>query len=273
MKKITLLAILLTTIFSFGQITDGGFEGLPTGDLTRTTLPWSTSVQPATGGSLTKIVNNPLLAHTGDYYAQMENDFRNLRQYITVTAGVEYTVSFWYQSFNDGIDPADGLWAQIRINDGTSNGTGSLLPVPISHYAVPPLTAVWAKYSFTFTTTTETAIVVSFYKNTRKSGGANINNSCRIDDVSLVPTSSLAVKYFAQFSFKSYPNPATNQLNLSANKTIDSVSFYNVLGQKVQSNAVNATNKQIDISNFKNGVYMMEVTIDNVKQTYKIMKK
>ncbi len=104
--------------------------------------------------------------------------------------------------------------------------------------------------------------------------GASAGQAVGLDATGKLVVATLSIKdNFAQFGFKSYPNPAKNVINIAAAKSIDSVSFFNVLGQKVQSNSVNAALKQVDISNLQNGVYLMEVTIDNAKQAFKIVKQ
>ncbi len=85
--------------------------------------------------------------------------------------------------------------------------------------------------------------------------------------------SALGTTQFANFKFSVYPNPTSGQLNVSAAKNISKVELFNLLGQRVQSNTENANQKQLDISNLQNGVYLMEVTIDNAKQAYKIIKQ
>lgn len=84
---------------------------------------------------------------------------------------------------------------------------------------------------------------------------------------------STAENNFSNFEFSAYPNPTSDELNVSAAKNISKVEFFNVLGQKVQSITVNATQKQLSISNLQNGLYIMEVTIDNDTETFKIMKQ
>ena len=91
--------------------------------------------------------------------------------------------------------------------------------------------------------------------------------------VQLAFNPALGTEKFSNFKFSAYPNPATSVLNLTAAKNISKVELYNLLGQKVQSHTVEATQKQLDISNLQNGVYLMEVTIDNAKEAYKIIKQ
>jgi len=85
--------------------------------------------------------------------------------------------------------------------------------------------------------------------------------------------STLATTKFSNFKFSAFPNPTTDQLNLSAAKTISKVDIFNLLGQRVQSETINAMQKQLSISNLQKGLYVMEVTIDNAKESFKIMKQ
>jgi hypothetical protein len=75
----------------------------------------------------------------------------------------------------------------------------------------------------------------------------------------------------ANFTF--YPNPVKNVLNLSYNKEISNVEVYNLLGQKVSANIINANDAQIDMSNLSNGAYMVRVTSDNQVKTIKVIKQ
>lgn len=91
--------------------------------------------------------------------------------------------------------------------------------------------------------------------------------------VQLMYDPALGTTQFSTFKFSVYPNPTSDQLNLSAARTISKVELFNILGQRVLSNTVNANQKQLDLSNLQNGLYLMEVTIDNAKQAFKIVKQ
>ena len=84
---------------------------------------------------------------------------------------------------------------------------------------------------------------------------------------------ALGTAQFADAQFSYYPNPTRSELNVTAAKNISKVELFNLLGQRVLSNTVNATQKQLSIANLQNGVYLMEVTIDNAKQAFKIVKQ
>lgn len=71
-----------------------------------------------------------------------------------------------------------------------------------------------------------------------------------------------------------YPNPVQDNLKLNTNSNISAVALYNTLGKKVYENlSFDNNNKQIDMSQFERGVYLLKVMSDNVPQTFKIIKK
>ncbi|MDN3675886.1 T9SS type A sorting domain-containing protein [Flavobacterium paronense] len=86
-------------------------------------------------------------------------------------------------------------------------------------------------------------------------------------------TDGLAVPAFNDNNFSYYPNPVKNILNLSYNQEISSVEVYNLLGQKVSSNFINANDANVDMSNLSKGAYMVRVTSNNQAKTIKVIKE
>lgn len=78
---------------------------------------------------------------------------------------------------------------------------------------------------------------------------------------------------FDTSNFTYYPNPVKNTLNLSYNQEISNVEVFNLLGQKVISNVINANAAQIDLSNLSKGAYMVKVTSNNQLKTIKVIKE
>ena len=72
--------------------------------------------------------------------------------------------------------------------------------------------------------------------------------------------------------FVYYPNPTNDKLNLSAVQNIEKVALYNILGQKVIEMDVDTTQTQVEVSQLASGAYIMEVTVDGQKGTYKVIK-
>jgi hypothetical protein len=85
------------------------------------------------------------------------------------------------------------------------------------------------------------------------------------------PTMGVSNQSVSGFSY--YPNPVRETISLKADKNIQSVVFYNIIGQKVQSANVDAVSADFNLSKFQPGLYIMSVTIDGKTQNHKILKK
>ena len=72
------------------------------------------------------------------------------------------------------------------------------------------------------------------------------------------------------FSF--YPNPTSQNLSLKSVENIESVSLFNLLGQKVLEANVNATTTDVNVSGLTTGTYIMKVTINGQVGTFKVLK-
>lgn len=83
---------------------------------------------------------------------------------------------------------------------------------------------------------------------------------------------SLGISSVDNSNFTFYPNPVKNILNLSYSQEITSVDVFNLLGQKVSSNKINANSAQIDMSNLSKGAYTVRVTSNDQVKTIKVMK-
>jgi hypothetical protein len=275
MKKITfLITLLLTITLSFGQdlLTDGGFEGLSTGDLTNST---NNGVWAATSTG-TAVQDNQTNSHTGTFSVNLGNDFHNLRQYFTGVPNEDYTVSFWYKITNANVDPTDAPYVAIKTQAGPANGNGEVIDT--YSYQLDETVTTWTNYTFTFTTI-ETAIQINIFspdrsdKITTDGDPVNVNNAVRFDDISIVPTSSLSISNLAKFNFNTYPNPAKDYINLSAAKNIDKIEIYSLLGQQVKSIPLNSNSAKVNVSGLSKGVYLVKTFIEDAVGTYKFIKE
>ncbi|WP_299224300.1 T9SS type A sorting domain-containing protein [uncultured Psychroserpens sp.] len=74
-------------------------------------------------------------------------------------------------------------------------------------------------------------------------------------------------------AFSYFPNPVKNELTLKAQSNIENVSVYNMLGQEVLRTAPNAIESNINMNSLSQGAYFVQVTINNVTETVRIMKQ
>ena len=87
------------------------------------------------------------------------------------------------------------------------------------------------------------------------------------DNISFGSPISLGIDSVSNESFKLYPNPVEDYLNIdSTNTPIKNIDVYNILGKKIFStNSVN----RLDMSSFSDGIYFVKIN----ETTFKILKK
>lgn len=73
-----------------------------------------------------------------------------------------------------------------------------------------------------------------------------------------------------EFSF--YPNPASTILNLKSVDKIESAAIFNMLGQLLKEENINASTAQMDISGLSNGSYILNIKIAGKTGVYRIVK-
>lgn len=65
---------------------------------------------------------------------------------------------------------------------------------------------------------------------------------------------------------------ANNQLNLSANTSMEKIALYNMLGQQVVLQKLSSNKETVELSGLQSGVYIATVSINGASKTFKIVK-
>lgn len=94
-----------------------------------------------------------------------------------------------------------------------------------------------------------------------------------VDNIYLYKEGTASVDKNNLLNVSLYPSPASNNLKISAQSTIEKVSIYNVLGKKVKSVVINKTEDTIDVSTLNTGIYILKYTVDNKVGTLKFIKE
>ena len=94
---------------------------------------------------------------------------------------------------------------------------------------------------------------------------ASINRVYKIID------ETMGVNDQNQNSISVYPNPTSDNLNITSNNAVDTVSIYSAEGKLLQTVKGNTT--QIDISSYPKGVYLVTIQSGKVTKTQKVVKK
>lgn len=98
-------------------------------------------------------------------------------------------------------------------------------------------------------------------------------NGCTSMPFAVTVSVVLGNREFDVAAFKYYPNPVKDVLNVSYSSDIASVTVYNLLGQQVIAQQVNAATGKIDMSALQDGTYIVNVTSGDTVKTFKVIKK
>lgn len=92
-----------------------------------------------------------------------------------------------------------------------------------------------------------------------------------LDAVGVINQASLSVGDTKLSELKVYPNPASNVFNIKGVNNVMDINIYDITGKLVKQ-LKNTTLKTIDISNLKQGVYVVKVSSQNKNGLFKLIK-
>src|SRR5690554_1245064 len=98
-------------------------------------------------------------------------------------------------------------------------------------------------------------------------------DGCESEALAIYVEVTLSTDRFDEASFRAYPNPVRDILNISYSKDISEVAVINMLGQVVISEQVSATDAKVDMSGLPTGNYLVKVMVDGAVKTIKVVKQ
>ncbi len=125
--------------------------------------------------------------------------------------------------------------------------------------------------------------VDAVFGNTRMRVRKNYNSSStdpcgtnvfgQVEDYTVTVDGLVGTEDFSATDFTYYPNPMGDVLYITGNKDIQSISAYNVLGQKVL-HSKDFANGKVDVSSLPTGAFMFSVTFESGHtEKFKVLKK
>ncbi|MDC8000338.1 T9SS type A sorting domain-containing protein [Aequorivita todarodis] len=178
---------------------------------------------------------------------------------------------------NCDLTGARGVWYNfVPAGDGTANAT---IVTPggassVTFYTAPNENAVETDLTLVPQQTNQCApgTSASIFTLGGQAYYVFVMNTGAITDI-VIDGTNLGVSDNTIAGFSYYPNPTNGILNLNSVDNIEHVSLYNLLGQVVIDNRVNATASQVDITGLSAGTYLMKVTVNGKTGTYKVLKQ
>ncbi len=87
-----------------------------------------------------------------------------------------------------------------------------------------------------------------------------------------ITSTSLGIEDNSVSLFNYFPNPVNDVLTIKAQKDVDNITVYNMLGQVVIRQTPNTRDCTVDLSAMQAGAYFVQVSIDNSVETVRILK-
>lgn len=180
-----------------------------------------------------------------------------------IMGGVEHTLTFNYRG---GIGPDFIENLEVRYGNA-ANAAAMIAPALLTFNDIDTnFGDDYTVATVNFTPSVAGTYYIGFHSTSDLDQGY-----IQIDDV--VVTTTLATKGFNNNAFAHYPNPVKDKWNFSYTQKVLEITIYNLLGQVVLQQTVNATSGQADLSNLVSGTYMVKLTSGDTVKTIKIMKQ
>lgn len=98
-------------------------------------------------------------------------------------------------------------------------------------------------------------------------------NGCESSKTQITVTESLSVNERLLSGLKVFPNPVTDKVTVSYSSPINSITVYNLLGQKLSVDKTAATDVVLDFSALSAGTYILKIASGEATNSVKILKK
>ena len=157
----------------------------------------------------------------------------------------------------DGLMVYDGPDATFPLFDSGSTANRATCPngawTGTTNFAPTSFTSTDASGALTFVFTSDGSVVKA---------GWEADITCAV----------AAINDLATVGFNYYPNPVNNNLTMTANENITSVSIFNMLGQEVYTQKLSTLEANIDMSKLSNGTYFVKAQVGQAIGTFKVIK-
>jgi hypothetical protein len=80
-----------------------------------------------------------------------------------------------------------------------------------------------------------------------------------LDSIKVIKDDPSFLNEISEINFSIYPNPTSSKLIISSSVSFDKIIIYNELGQIL----ITSTSKEINVANFENGIYTVELISNN----------
>lgn len=181
---------------------------------------------------------------------------------INLAGGTAYNLTF---KFRGGWGP---LTEDFEVKYGNSAAAASMFEDPLLVFEdiVSSFEDDYSIADVSFTPSDSGIYYIGFHSYSPTDHGY-----IQIDDISLA--TDLGVDNFDTVSLSYFPNPVSDELNLSYSAKVSKINVYNLLGQEVAVEKINNANTRIGFSHLAAGSYLVKITSGNSSKIIKVLKQ
>jgi hypothetical protein len=224
------------------------------------------------GGGTWSLGSTAALAHGGsryaafNYNATIPGDDWLISNGISMTAGQNLNLSFYYRVRADLINGVMTIFPEkLNVYFMKTNEIKDTLTKLVDYPNIMDTVYQHSVSSFTVPSTGIYHIGFHAYSDPDMW-------QLLIDDISVGVGASVN-EVATDETFRTFPNPAREVVNIISASVIKSLVIYNALGQEVYSVNPDTDNVKINTSAFENGVYVVKATTANGQKTTKLVIK
>ncbi len=197
-----------------------------------------------------------------------QNDNYFISPQIDLTNKTNIELTFYAKSLvnlvsSPGFDPEQ---FEIMISTtGTDvedfTAIGNVNDIPTNQY--------WADFSYNLDAYAGNLIYFAIHHITTQNGYA-----LHMDDFKITANSTASVDSVdADLVTEFYPNPFSTNFTIKSKYTINDITFYNVIGERVMSLKANSNQVVVNTDKMNSGVYFVKIKANNQTKTLKVLKK
>jgi serine protease inhibitor len=212
------------------------------------------------GGTLAALPNTSDNGITGTWSPAIDNTATTTYIFTPVTGQCATTTTMTI-TVNSTPAPTGALAQSIASN------------LTIASISVTGTAIVWYASAENAASGTDPLPNTTALSNTTYYATQTIDGCASTLSLAVTVTTTLANVEFESVKFNYYPNPIIDQLLITADKEINSIEVYNLIGQKLISLNPNVSQISIDFLNLPKAVYLVKLNANGVSKDIKVIKK
>ncbi len=204
-----------------------------------------------------------------------ENSTQELPSNAPLADGTTYYAS---QTAN-GCESPERTLVIVILNDRLPAPEGSPTQdfeegATIADLVVTPTDVAWyASYDDAVSNTNPLSPTMQLVDGTTYYAVAIADGQCSSLPLAVTANAALGIRKPQKMTFKYYPNPVEDYLNIQCSETINSIEVYNLLGQRVRKHDDHSTEVRLFLGDLPDGTYALSVMSNGKKLTVKVVKK